>query len=65
MATERQSPDALLELTNLIGTVSEIQDHPDSPDGDWLDAASDTPAFNVASCATITRLTTSLKATKT
>lgn len=53
MATERQSPDAILELTNLTGTVSDIQDHPDSP------------AFNVDSCATITSLTTSLKATKT
>jgi len=40
MATERQAPDAILELTNLTGTVSEIQDDPDSPDGDWLDAVS-------------------------
>lgn len=40
MATERQSPDAILELTNLTGTVSEIQDDPDSPDGNWLDAVS-------------------------
>ena len=41
MATERKSPDAILELTNLSGTVSEIQDDPDDPDGDWLDAVSD------------------------
>jgi hypothetical protein len=40
MATERQSPDAILELTNLTGTVSEIQDDPDSPDANWLDAVS-------------------------
>ena len=40
MATERQAPDAILELTNLTGTVSEIQDDPDSPDGNWLDAVS-------------------------
>lgn len=40
MATERQSPDALLDQTNLTGTVSEIQDDPDSPDGNWLDAIS-------------------------
>lgn len=35
-ATERQSPDAILEIVNLTGTVSEIQDDPDSPDADWL-----------------------------
>ena len=40
MATERQAPDATLELTNLTGTVSEIQDDPEDPDGDWLDADS-------------------------
>jgi hypothetical protein len=40
MATERQSPDAILELDNLSGTVSEIQDDPDSPDSNWLDASS-------------------------
>jgi len=45
MATERQSPDAILELVNLTGTVSEIQDDPDSPDANWLDAV----ANNVAS----------------
>ena len=45
MATERQSPDVLLEQTNLTGTISEIQDDPDSPDGNWLDAI----ANNVAS----------------
>ena len=39
MATERQSPDAILELTNLTGVLSDIQDDPDSPDVDWLTAA--------------------------
>lgn len=42
MATERQSPDALLENTGLTGTVSAIQDDPDSPDGSWLTTASNT-----------------------
>ena len=45
MAIERKSPDAILELVNLTGTVSEIQDDPDSPDANWLDAV----ANNVAS----------------
>jgi len=40
MATERLAPDAILELSNLSGTVSEIQDDPDDPDENWLDAAS-------------------------
>jgi len=40
LATERLSPDAILELTNLTGTVSEIQDDPDSPDTNWLDGVS-------------------------
>jgi len=37
---ERLAPDAILELINLTGTVIEIQDDPDSPDGNWLDAVS-------------------------
>lgn len=36
MATERQSPDALLDQTNLTGALSAIQDDPDSPDANWL-----------------------------
>ena len=40
MATERQSPDALLVQTNLTGAVAAIQDDPDSPDGNWLTADS-------------------------
>jgi len=36
-ATERQSPDVLIEQTNLVGTVTDIQDDPDdSPDENWL-----------------------------
>jgi hypothetical protein len=40
MSQEREAPDAILELSNLAGTVSEIQDDPDNPDGNWLDASS-------------------------
>lgn len=40
MSQEREAPDVILELTNLTGVVSEIQDDPDSPDANWLDAAS-------------------------
>jgi hypothetical protein len=36
--TESLSPDALLVQTNLSGTVSNIQDDPDSPDANWLTA---------------------------
>lgn len=36
MATERQSPDILITQTNLNGTISDIQDDPNSPDGNWL-----------------------------
>ena len=38
MAQERLAPDALLEQTNLSGTVADIDDDPDSPDGAWLTA---------------------------
>jgi len=37
--TERQSPDTLIEQTNLSGVLSDIQDDPDSPDANWLDAS--------------------------
>lgn len=40
MATERKAPDAILEITNLSGVVGDIQDDPDSPDGNWLVASS-------------------------
>ncbi len=35
-ATERQSPDGLLQQDNLSGALSDIQDDPDSPDANWL-----------------------------
>jgi len=38
MAAETLSPDVLLVQTNLSGTVSDIQDDPDSPDSNWLNA---------------------------
>jgi len=34
--TESLSPDGLLVQTNLSGLLSDIQDDPDSPDGNWL-----------------------------
>ncbi len=37
-ATERQSPDAYVTQTNLDGTITDIQDDPDSPDANWADA---------------------------
>ena len=36
--TERQSPDAIVTQTNLTGTITNIQDDPDSPDGNWWTA---------------------------
>lgn len=41
MATERQSPDGLLQQDNLSGVLSDIQDDPDSPDANWLEAIAD------------------------
>ena len=38
MATERQSPAAILAQTNLSGVVADIQDDPDAPDANWLTA---------------------------
>lgn len=40
----RLAPDAIdaTWTSNLVGTVSEIQDDPDSPDANWLDAVSTT-----------------------
>ena len=40
MATERLAPDVILEVSNLTGVVGDIQDDPDSPDGNWLTASS-------------------------
>lgn len=39
MATERLAPDVILEMSNLTGVVGDIQDDPDSPDGNWLTAS--------------------------
>lgn len=36
MAAERLAPDALLEQLNLSGSVTDVDDDPDSPDGAWL-----------------------------
>ncbi len=35
-ATERQSPDGLLQQDNLSGAVTDIDEDPDSSTGDWL-----------------------------
>src|SRR3990167_8627732 len=50
MATERQSPDALVEQTNLTGAVTAIDEDPDSSAGDWLTA----PGSNNATVARVT-----------
>ena len=42
MATQRVAPDSILSLTNLSGSVSAVQDDPDSPDGAWLTAPDNT-----------------------
>jgi len=45
MATERQSPDVILELANLTpNNVAYIQDDPDAPDGNWLTAIANNTA---------------------
>jgi hypothetical protein len=36
MASERQAPDAILAQTELTGVVGDIDEDPDSPDGNWL-----------------------------
>lgn len=37
MATERQAPDAIVETnTHLSGSVTDIDEDPDSPDANWL-----------------------------
>ncbi|GAG93885.1 unnamed protein product, partial [marine sediment metagenome] len=40
MANERQAPDVLIDQDNLNGSVTDIQDDPDSPDTNWLTAIS-------------------------
>lgn len=39
MATERQPPDAVLASTNLSNGLTEIDEDPDSPDGNWMVAS--------------------------
>ncbi len=41
MADERIAPDALITQTNLTGSITDIDDDPDSPDGNWLTADDD------------------------
>lgn len=38
MSQERLAPDSILAIQNLSGTVADIDDDPDSPDGAWLTA---------------------------
>lgn len=38
MPVERMIPDAILEQTNLVGTLASIQNDPDVSDGTWLTA---------------------------
>ncbi|KPJ54639.1 hypothetical protein AMJ47_04050, partial [Parcubacteria bacterium DG_72] len=47
-ATETLSPDALLTQTNLTGSITDVQDDPDSPDSNWL-----TAGVNVATTARV------------
>lgn len=44
--TESLSPDAILELSNLSGTLDRVQDDPDFPDAAWLTA--DLPLIGTA-----------------
>jgi hypothetical protein len=41
MAAERIAPDTLITQTNLTGSITDIDDDPDSPDGNWLTADDD------------------------
>jgi hypothetical protein len=41
MAVERIAPDALLEQVNLTGSLTDIDEDPDSPDGLWLEEVDD------------------------
>lgn len=47
IAVERLAPDAVLASTNLSGTVSEIQDDPDAPDSNSIDAISATALSDI------------------
>lgn len=43
--TGRLAPDAILEQTNLTGSLANIQDDPDTPDANWLTANADTDSI--------------------
>lgn len=47
MANESQPPDSILAQTNLSGTLTDIDDDPDSPDANWM-AAVDNRSDTVA-----------------
>lgn len=47
MTLERLAPDAILASTNLSGSVTDIDDDPDSPDGLWLTAPGSNNNTNV------------------
>ena len=48
MPSERLAPDAVLSSSNLSGSVSAIQDDPDSPDASWLTASSTSVSTSLA-----------------
>lgn len=47
MAAQRLAPDAILAQTNLSGSVTAIQDDPDSPDTSWLTCPDNTSNTSV------------------
>lgn len=47
MPSQTLSPDAILAQTSLTGTVSAIQDDPDTPDGAWLVASDNNSSTDV------------------
>lgn len=44
---ERIIPDEILSITNLTGSISDIQDDPDSPDGNWIVTLSQNTNVNI------------------
>lgn len=47
MESERQSPTAVLLSSNLSNGVTEIDDDPDTPDGNWMVASGDSVTTDV------------------
>lgn len=47
MPTERLAPDAILSSSNLSGSVTDIDEDPDSNDANWMVASSNNVATNV------------------